>query len=436
MINNSYKKKWFEFVGYEPHKGQLSLHNAPDNKRFIVACCGRRWGKSVASAKEIEAVITQPNKVVWVVAPTYSISEKIFNIVWKDLIIDKRLPTIRKSLKEQFIKFEWGSTFCGKSAEHPDGLVGEGLDLVVFDEASKMNLRRVWGQILRPSLSDKKGKAIFISTPESYNYFWELYLLGKKEEYWHSFNSPTWENKKVFPKGLNDEDLQEAKRTSTKEVFNQEYGAEFTSLAGRVYPFDRNIDMGEYSYNPTIPAYCSIDFGYRMPAIGWFQCYQNNGDWHVNMIDEIIHKPNIKIDKLAQLIMDKPYNVVRFYGDPAGYQSTASTGIGDAELLYRYTGKRVFTIRDKTSRSIEAGINHVRSFIENANGERFFHLNNKCVGIAEDLEAYRYPEHKDGTTLKNEPLKDGYHDHSLDMLRYFMVNKFPIKQFKYRAIKR
>lgn len=436
MIKNAYKKKWFEFVDYKPHSGQLKLHNAPDNKRFIIACCGRRWGKSVASAKEIEALVTQPNKVVWVVAPTYSISEKIFNIVWKDLIIDKKLPTIRKSLKEQFIQFEWGSTFCGKSAEHPDGLVGEGLDLVVFDEASKMNLRRVWGQILRPSLSDKKGKAIFISTPESYNYFWELYLLGKKEPSYFSFNSPTWENNIVFPKGLEDEDLQDAKRTSTKENFAQEYGAEFTSLAGKVYPFDRNLDIGLFPYNPAIPTFCSIDFGYRMPAVLWFQTYQQDGANHVNIIDEVVHQTNLKVDKLAEIVMGKPYNVSRFYGDPAGYQVNAGTGIGDAELFYRYTGKRIFTIRDKTSRNVEAGINHVRSFIENAKNERFLHVNKKCIEIAEDLEAYRYPEHKDGTHIKNEPLKDGYHDHSMDCMRYFFVNKFPIKQYKYRAIGR
>ena len=50
------------------------------------------------------------------------------------------------------------------------------------------------------------------------------------------------------------------------------------------------------------------------------------------------------------------------------------------------------------------------------------------MGLAEDLENYRYPEHKEGKDLREIPIKDGYHDHGCDMLRYFMLNRFPIKQ--------
>ena len=49
--------------------------------------------------------------------------------------------------------------------------------------------------------------------------------------------------------------------------------------------------------------------------------------------------------------------------------------------------------------------------------------------------SYRYPEHKDGTPLKNTPLKDGVHDHGIDALRYGLINKFPIKEYKYRTSK-
>ena len=66
--------------------------------------------------------------------------------------------------------------------------------------------------------------------------------------------------------------------------------------------------------------------------------------------------------------------------------------------------------------------------MENANGNRYLHLDNKCIGLAEDLENYRYPEALEGKDLKTEPLKDGYHDHGCDMLRYFFINQFPIKQ--------
>ncbi len=160
--------------------------------------------------------------------------------------------------------------------------------------------------------------------------------------------------------------------------------------------------------------------------MGWYQTYRVNGEWHINMIDEIVHKTNVKTDELAKMIKSKPYIVSRYYGDPAGLQASSQSGVGDIEV-FRKNGIIVNTITDKASRSVSAGISHVRSFIENANGERYLHLNNNCVGMAEDLESYRYPEPKEGQSLKPEPLKDGYHDHGCDQLRYFFINQFPIK---------
>ena len=54
-------------------------------------------------------------------------------------------------------------------------------------------------------------------------------------------------------------------------------------------------------------------------------------------------------------------------------------------------------------------------------------VSGQVEGMAEDLESYRYPEAIEGKDLKPEPLKDGYHDHGCDQLRYFFINHFPIK---------
>jgi len=150
------------------------------------------------------------------------------------------------------------------------------------------------------------------------------------------------------------------------------------------------------------------------------------------MIDEIIHKTNVKTDELALNIKAKKYNVVKYFGDPAGMQAQGQSGLGDIEIFKKH-GINVHTKRDKASRSIASGISHVRGFIENAQGERFFHINEKCVGIITDLENYRYPEVKEGADLKPEPVKDGFHDHGCDMIRYFFINKFPIKQREFKV---
>ena len=448
----NYKQKWFDFVEYNPHPGQLLLHNPPKGEyhykhnpagsRFIVACCGRRFGKSYSAAREAEVVVTQPNKVVWIVAPSYNTSEKIFRIVYDELVVKKGYKPSHYSHKEQILKFDWSggqSIVCGKSAEHPSGLIGEGCDLVILDEASKIpNLKRIWEMYVRPTLSDKKGRAIFISTPDGYGTFYELYLRGKTEPGWYSFNSPSWHNIFAFPDGEDDPDLQEARQTLSKEVYEQEYKAEFTSLSGRIYgDFTRHDNTGEYNYNYNLPTYLSLDFGYRMPAALFFQVAKGpDGLEHIYLVDEIIHKQNMRTLDLVNAIKAKNYRIVRVFGDPAGYQVQSSVGTGEAEIFYQMTGYRVYSVRDKASRNINSGISHVRNFILSADGTRRLHISDRCQGIIEDIESYRYPESKDGKELKEAPLKDGISDHGCDALRYFFTNKFPIKNSNIRTHKR
>ncbi len=393
--------------------------------------CGRRFGKTTASAMEATYYASQPNKKIWLVGLSYDKADLMFREIWQKMVIGHANDIDRASEKERYIRFKWGTVVEAKSADNPDSLVGEGLDLLIIDEAAKVK-RKIWDMYLSPTLSDRKGKGIFITTPEGFNWIYDLYLLGKEDELWESHQAPSWDNHFAFPKGKSDNFLLERKRNMDKEVYDQEYGAKFTSFAGRVYPFERTLDVGHYPYNPNFPTFCSIDFGYRMPAVGWFQTHRVGGIWHINMIDEIIHKKNVKTDELALKIKAKPYNVLKYYGDPAGMQAQGQSGLGDIEI-FKKNGITVNTKRDKVSKSIASGISHVRSFIENAQGERHFHVHKKCTSIMMDLENYRYPEPKEGADLKPEPLKDGYHDHGCDMIRYFFINKFPIKQREFKV---
>jgi hypothetical protein len=430
-----YKEQWFDFMGYKPHYGQNKLH-FPDKKtaQFFVMVCGRRFGKTTASAMEATYYASQPNKKIWLVGLSYDKADLMFREVWQKMVIGRANDIERASEKERFIKFKWGTTVEAKSADNPDSLVGEGLDLLIMDEVAKMK-RKIWDMYLSPTLSDRKGKGIFITTPEGFNWIYDLFLLGKQDDLWESHQAPTWDNNVVFPEGKKDPFLIERKRNMSKELYEQEYGAMFTSFEGRVYPFDRNLDMGEFPYNPNYPTFCSIDFGYRMPAALWFQTYIVGGLTHINVIDEIVHKQNIKTDEFAEMIKAKRYAVREYYGDPAGMQAQGQSGLGDIEI-FRRNGIHVKSIRDKVSRNIASGITHVRGFIENAQGQRFIHLDKKCMGLAEDLENYRYPESGEGKDLKPDPVKDGRHDHSMDAFRYFFLNRFPIRQRELGVISR
>ena len=433
--HKDYKKEWFEFMGYKPHTGQLKLHYPEkDSARFFVMVCGRRFGKTTASAMEATYIASQPNKKIWLVGLSYDKADLMFREVWQKMVVGRANDIERASEKERFIKIKWGTTIEGKSPDNPDSLGGEGLDLLIIDEAAKVK-KRIWDMYLSPTLSDRKGKAIFITTPEGYNWIYKIFLLGKTDSLWESHQAPSWNNQYAFPDGKKDQFLIERKRNMSKELYEQEYAAKFTSFEGRVYSFDRSLDVGDFPYNPNFPTFCSIDFGYRMPAVAWFQTYRVAGFWHISIIDEIIHEQNIKTDELIEKIKSKPYYVREYYGDPAGMQAQGQSGMGDIEIFRRH-GIQIRSVRDKVSRSIASGISHVRGFIENAQGERFVHLHSKCTGLAEDFENYRYPEAVDGKDLKPEPIKDGRNDHGMDMVRYFFLNRFPIRQREVGVIKR
>ena len=428
-----FKKKLFNQIGYEPHDGQLKLHYPEKKHRFTVAVCGRRFGKSLSSAMEAIYTITQPNKRVWVVAPTYELSNKVFREVYKKLCIDMGWKPKKYSDRDQYLEFDWGSSIQGKSAAKPETLLGESNSLVILDECAYIR-SIVWEQYIRPTLSDQKdSRAIFITTPHGFN--WIHKLSQREDEEWYSFNSPSWENKYAFPEGYMDKDLQEIRRNLTPTVFQQEYGASFTCMSGIVYEsFRRDTHVGDYPYEPSRPTYCSMDFGYRLPAVLWFQTWTDtDGLEHINIIDEIVHERNIKTESLARRMLQKKYHVIRYYADPAGGQVQSQTGMGDIELMRQY-GIYCRYPRDKASRSISTGIDHVRSFFENVDGIHRIHIDKRCKGLIEDLEAYRYELDKDNKPLKENPLKDGYSDHSMDALRMGIVTHFPIRNMQMKVV--
>jgi hypothetical protein len=117
-----------------------------------------------------------------------------------------------------------------RSADNPDSLRGEGLDFCVMDECAFMK-KEAWTEAIRPSLSDRQGKALFISTPKGRNWFWENYQNGLAgNEGWASFSFPTESNPYIASV-----EIEAAKRDLPELIFRQEYLAEFIDDEGSVF---------------------------------------------------------------------------------------------------------------------------------------------------------------------------------------------------------
>jgi len=122
-----------------------------------------------------------------------------------------------------------GGEFAIRSADNPDSLRGEALDFVVMDECAFIK-EEAWAEALRPALTDRQGKALFISTPKGRNWFWRLWQRGQSDDKYKSWKFPTSSNPYIPKK-----EVDEAQRTLPERVFLQEFEAEFIDDAGGVF---------------------------------------------------------------------------------------------------------------------------------------------------------------------------------------------------------
>jgi phage terminase large subunit-like protein len=207
-----------------PHEGQKQVHNSP--ARFVTLAAGRRWGKTRLGVNECLDVASRGGRAWWV-SPSYKTSE----VGWRPLRqIARRLPGADIRLVDRMVTLPGGGFVAVRSADNPDSLRGEGLDFCVMDECAFMK-KEAWTEAIRPSLSDRQGKALFISTPRGRNWFWENYQHGLAgNEGWASFSFPTSSNPYIA-----ETEIEAAKRDLPELIFRQEYLAEFIDDEGSVF---------------------------------------------------------------------------------------------------------------------------------------------------------------------------------------------------------
>ncbi len=209
------------------HTGQLTIAAHP--ARFKVVACGRRWGKTELAKTILTERACHRGQVTWWLAPTYAMATQ----VWRDLkTTTANLTGRRVSESDKRIDFNVsGGSISIHSTHYPDNLRGAGLDYVVLDEAAFMP-PTVWGDVVRPMLLERRGGALFLSTPFGKNWFYRLYLLGDNphEPAWASFRFKSMDNPLIAP-----EEFATIRRQTTERVWQTEYLAHFVDDAGQVF---------------------------------------------------------------------------------------------------------------------------------------------------------------------------------------------------------
>lgn len=226
-----------------PHPGQREVIESP--ARFKVLNAGRRWGKTKIGAKLlIDSARAKDNQLTWWVAPTYRIVKRGYRQVLRQiprelLKYDPPPETNFDAGRPIILQLKNGSTIEFYSAERPAGMLGEGVDFAVLDEAALMP-STVWEQIVRPTMMDTGGRGLLISTPRGRNWFYKRWLAGQDpaNDAWDSWTFPSRTNPYLEPG-----EIEEIIAELPQVLIEQEIEAKFIAAGANVFHWEPTAEQ-------------------------------------------------------------------------------------------------------------------------------------------------------------------------------------------------
>ena len=343
-----------------------------------------------------------------IVAPT---QDMLTRLVWP------KFRQFAKSHEGNFVKlpdtFYWkgnNSIIYGISAEKIQRMEGLKLYHIHLTEAFQMKQIALLESLARTT--DTKGTITIDGSlgPQLINpkQHW-LYRTFKEQQF---MDAKVWEWKTTDNPYVDKEEIERQKEVLDPTTFRSMYEIVWDTIPiNAVYhDFSEDNVMDNYVYNPQLPTYIAIDWGWAHPmAVGFFQVKGNT----VYLFDEIVSS-KLKIEQVYAKIMAKPYKINGWCCDIAGNQEREQTGISNIRW---FKNKNIYMKHRKTA--VTYGIPIVRSFIRNGKDEVNFYISRNCVKSIDGMRQYRYAE-KDGIILNENPIK--LDDDAVDMIRYFYVN--------------
>lgn len=297
------------YVDYQPYDYQEKFEEAMDTKRRAVLCWARRHGKDLACWNFLILKALQEKGIYYYIFPEYSQARKA---LWEAITetginylsyVPKEVIA-RKLSHEMKLHLINGSLIQCVGSDNYDSIRGTNPRGVVLSEYAYQT-PLIWNLVLDPILSKNKGWAVFNSTPNGKNHFFDLfnYASAHPEEYYVS--KITNEDTHF----ITDEELTKKKARGVSEEFiAQEYYCSFdigvqgsyygrpvraAQLDGRIckVPYDKNYlvntvwDLG-YSDSTSIIFYQKVG-----AEIHIIDCYENHAYNLVHYIDILRSKP-------------------------------------------------------------------------------------------------------------------------------------------------
>ena len=392
-------------IPYKPRAAFLPFHKR--TKRWSCLVAHRRAGKTVAAINDlIRAAVTSksPMPQFAYIAPFRSQAKSVAWDYLKHFSATSAASTNESELTVDMIN---GSKVRLFGADNADAMRGLGFDGMFLDEYGDFK-PSVWGNILRPSLSDRQGWCCFGGTPKGKNQFWDIKQTAERlRDEWFLLELPASKSG-LLPAG----ELNAAKAQLSKDQFDQEYECSFeAAILGAFYGTEMRdaTEQGricQVDYQPEVPVHTAWDLGYRDDTAIWF--YQViRGEIHV--IDYFAVS-GANISELAAVITGKPYKYGKHYlPHDAKAKTLAAQGKSIIEQMAEYLGINNLSIVPDLS--VQDGIQAVRQMLP----QTWFDAERCSEGI-EALRQYQREYDEDKKAFKQSPRHD-WTSHPADAFR-------------------
>ena len=373
------------------------------NKRFRVLVSGRRFGKTYLCITEMMKYATKVKKNIWYVAPTFKMAREIVWVKLKNMLSEfKWIDTINETNLSITIR-KTGSTITLKGCENYDSLRGVGIDFLILDEFADID-EKAWTEVLRASVSDTIGDVLMCGSPKGFgNWSYRMYLKGKEDGEWDSFQYTTLEGGMVSK-----EEIEQAKQDIDIRTFRLEFEGTFENYAGAVYyNFHAVENVKPKKLDLSKPLHIGLDFNVDPMSA----CVSQIDKDIIHFVDEIVIYGS-NTDEMVQEIRDRYGSKTKIfiYPDPACRQRKTSAGGRTDLTILQNAG---FTVKCKFKHSpIRDRVNSVNSRLKSADGKRFIFVSPSCKIMIKGLQRQIYKENT------NIPDKEEGYDHMNDAIGY------------------
>lgn len=395
---------------YRPRTAFLPFHER--RQRWACLVAHRRAGKTVAAVNDLirGAVTTQERRPLFGYIAPYRSQAK--SVAWDYLKYFAKPITRKVNESDLILETVTDAEIRLFGADNADAMRGLGFCGIVGDEIGDWR-PSVWGSVVRPTLSDRNGWAVFMGTPKGRNHFYDIYDAAlMSPDTWFTMVLKASESK-LLPES----ELFDLKRQLTEDQYLQEMECSFdAAILGAFYGtemrlLDEKHRITHVAYDPSLPCYTAWDLGYKDDtAIFWFQVIRDE----LHVID-FYAVSGASIPDICKVVLQKPYHYERhFLPHDARAKTLASGGKSIIEQVGHHLGLHSLSIVPDLS--VQDGIQAVRMMLPHCWFDAV-----KCKEGIEALRQYEREWDDDKKAFREKP-RHNWCSHPADAARMMAIS--------------